>query len=184
MTSIVASPCVMLIGLPPKVLKYTRLPSVADTSLRAAIAAMRRAVAEALGHRDDVGRDAPILMRPVVMARAAEPALHFVGDAQAAVLADDVVDDLEILRGGRRVHDAADALNRLGDEAGDLARRLVLDDLLHFLRTLQVAGGILQPERAAVAVARRGVVHVVGRVGGEPPVPWAVRLIGVDVPPW
>ena len=34
-------------------------------------------------------------MGPVVMAGAAEAALHFVGDADAAVLADDVVDDLE-----------------------------------------------------------------------------------------
>ena len=36
-------------------------------------------------------------MRPEVVAGAAEAALHFVGDAEAAVLADDVVDDLEEL---------------------------------------------------------------------------------------
>ena len=55
--------------------------------------AERRAVADALGHRDHVGHDVPVLKRPVVMAGAAEAALHFVGDAEAAVLADDVVDD-------------------------------------------------------------------------------------------
>ena len=60
-----------------------------------------------------------------LVARAAEAGLHLVGDAQPAVLADDVVDDLEILR--RRRDGAADALDRLGDEAGDLAASLVAD---------------------------------------------------------
>ena len=59
--------------------------------------AERGAVADALGHRDHVGHDVPVLMRPVVVPGAAEAALHLVGDAEPAVLADDVVDDLEEL---------------------------------------------------------------------------------------
>ncbi len=97
-------------------------------------------------------------MRPVVVAGAAEAALHFVGDADAAVLADDVVDDLEKFL--RRRDRAADALNRLADEAGDLAWRLVLDDILDVVRALHAAGWILEPERAAIAIAGQRVVHV------------------------
>ena len=66
-TSSVARPCVMLIGLPPKVLKWTRFFSVADDLAAWRHGAERRAVADALGHRHHVGRHAPVLKRPVVM---------------------------------------------------------------------------------------------------------------------
>ena len=148
----------MLIGLPPNVLKWTRFFITSEMPTGGGHRAERRAVADALGHRDHVGHDVPILVRPVVMAGAAEAALHFVGDADAAVLADDVVHDLEELLGRR--DRAADALNRLADEAGDLARRFVLDDVLDVVRALHVARWILQPERAAVAVAGVRVVDV------------------------
>ena len=54
------------------------------------------------------------------VARAAETRLHFVGNAQSAVPADDVIDDLVVFR--RRRNGAAGALNRFGDEAGRIAR--------------------------------------------------------------
>ena len=60
---------------------------------------------------------------------------------------------------GRRDR-AADALDRLADEAGDLAGRFVLDHVLDVVGTLHVAGRILEAERAAVAVAGVRVVHV------------------------
>ena len=89
----------MQIGLPPKVLKWTRFFIICgDLAARGGMRAERRAVADALGHRDQVGRRRPSSEAPEVVAGAAEAALHFVGDAQAAVLADDVVDDLEEFR--------------------------------------------------------------------------------------
>ena len=118
----------MQTGFPPKVLKCTRLVSVAEISGRVDHRAQRRAVADALGHRDHVGRDVPVLKRPELRAGAAEAALHFVGHANPAVFADDVVDDLEIFL--RRDHHAADALNAFGDEDGDLAAGFVLDQIL------------------------------------------------------
>ena len=117
--------------------------------------AERRAVADALGHRDHVGHDAPILVGPVVMAGAAEAALHFVGDADAAVLADDVVDDFEELL--RRRDRAADALNRLADEAGDLARRFVLDHVLDVVRTLHAAATDTRAQTGSGSSSRRSV---------------------------
>ena len=59
--------------------------------------AQRRPVADPLGHGDQVGRDAPVLEAPEGRAGPAEAGLDLVGDAQAAVLADDLVDDLEVL---------------------------------------------------------------------------------------
>ena len=175
----------MLIGLPPNVLKYTRFLQRRRDVAAGRHRGDRRAVAQALGHRDDVGRHAPVLVRPVVIARAAEAALHFVGNAQPAVLADDVVHDLEVLRLRRRMHDAADALDRLGDEARDLAGRLVLDDLLHLLRTL--AGRTREtPARTgsgSSSTPARGECCSSGCVANRQ-LPWAVSLIGVDVPPW
>ena len=85
-------------GLPPKVLKWSRRVSVSAISGRVVHGAERRAVADALGHRDDVGHHAPVLEAPVVLAGAAEAGLHLVGDAEAAVLADDVVGLLKIVR--------------------------------------------------------------------------------------
>src|ERR1700728_3972941 len=81
-------------------------------------------VPDALGHRDQVGCDTPVLEAPKRRARAAEARLHLVGDTQPAVLANDIVDDLEIL--ARRSDRPTNPLDRLGNEAGDLARRLIL----------------------------------------------------------
>src|SRR5262249_32975240 len=93
------------------------------------------------------------------------------GDAQAAVLAHDVVDDLEVLRWRR--DRPADALDRLADETGDLAGGLVADHVLDVAGALDVAAGVGQAEGAAVAVAGRGVLDVERRVALE--LPGAVR---------
>ena len=54
----------------------------------------RAAVADALGHRDDVGNHALRFEAPEMRARAAKAGLHFVGDAHAAGRADVFVDVL------------------------------------------------------------------------------------------
>src|SRR5205823_3468936 len=84
--------------------------------------------------------------------------LHLVGDAQPAVPPDDLVGDAEVFR--RRGHDAADALDRLGDERGDGARRLVADQRLDVPGAAHVARRVGEAVWAAVAVARGGVPHV------------------------
>ena len=56
----------------------------------------------------------------------------------------------------RRRDEAADALDRLGEEAGDLAGRRRPDQLLDVLaRTRRRSDGYVEPQRAAVAVRRR-----------------------------
>ena len=60
----------------------------------------RMAVAERLAHHDDVGHDALILERPEARAHAAEPGLHFVGDAHAAAGAHVLVHVRRDSRGG------------------------------------------------------------------------------------
>ena len=80
----------------------------------------RHAVADALGHGDDVGYHAVVLEAPVVLAGSAEAGLHFVGNAEPAVLPRRCVCLAEIVRCAPG--DPADPLDRLGDEGGDLAR--------------------------------------------------------------
>ena len=108
------------------------------------------AVAEALGAGHDVGRDAPLLDAEPLAAGASPAGLHFVADEDAAVIADDLLDDLEVFLGRR--DEAADALDRLGDEAGDAAAGGGADQLFHVLRAAHFAIGIGQAERAAIAV--------------------------------
>ena len=76
--------------------------------------------------------------------------LHFVGDEEAAVFFHGVENDLEIFR--RRSDESADALNRLGDEGGDLAAGAGLDQVLDVLGAGDFAIRIFQAERAAVAI--------------------------------
>ena len=101
------------------------------------------------------GRHAPLLDAEPLAAGAAPAGLHFVADEDAAVIAHDLVDDLEIFLGRR--DEAADALNGLGDEAGDPAAGGGADQFLHVLRAAHFAIGIGQAEGTAVAV---GVVRV------------------------
>src|SRR5947209_1519968 len=58
--------------------------------------AKRNAVADPLGHGDQVGTHPPVLKAPEMFAGAAKAGLYFVGNAQAAEAMDDVVNDLEI----------------------------------------------------------------------------------------
>ena len=105
--------------MPPKVEIVSVLKASAISGV-AIVTPQRHAVGDALGHRHDVGLDAPVLDAEHLAAGAAEAGLHLVADEDAAVLAHDVDRDLEVLR--RRRDEAADALDRLGEEAGDLAR--------------------------------------------------------------
>ena len=68
--------------------------------------AQRSAVADPLGHGHEVGGDSPVLEAPEMLAGPAETGLDLVGDAKAAGLADDIVDDPEVF--GGRGDDAAD----------------------------------------------------------------------------
>ena len=110
----------------------------------------RPAVADALGHGHDVGDDAEVLEAPVVVAGAAEAGLHLVGDAEPAVLAHDGVRLTQVVR--RAVRRAADALDRLGDERGDLARRRVADQVADVLGALVRDLLGRAAERAAVRI--------------------------------
>ena len=91
--------------------------------------AKRRAVADALGHRDHVGNNIPVFKRPELRARPAKSALNFIRHANPAGLADDVVDDLEIFL--RRRHHSAHALNAFADEDRDFAAGFVLDQIFY-----------------------------------------------------
>src|SRR5206468_12973545 len=76
-------------------------------------------VAHALGEGQQVGRDAVRLVPPEVLAGAAPPGLHLVGDEQHAVLVEHLAVPGE--QAVRRVRVPAHALDRLGDQAGDVA---------------------------------------------------------------
>src|SRR2546423_2763543 len=89
------------------------------------------AVAHAFRRGDDIGSDLPLLDAEPALASASPSGLHFIGDEESAVVLDDFEDDLEIFLG--RCNEAADALNRLGDEGGDLSRGRGLDYVLNIL---------------------------------------------------
>ena len=105
--------------------------------------AQRYTVADPLGHRDQIRRDAPVLESPERRPRPAKASLHLVGYTQTTVLADDIVNDLEIL--GRRSHRSAYALDRLGNEAGNFAWRLILDQIFDITGTFDIAVGYSRP---------------------------------------
>ena len=75
------------------------------------------AVADALGHDDDVGDDAVTLEAPEVGARAAEARLHLVRDQQAAERAHVLVDPWQVVAGVLyRATDALELGNVVVDE--------------------------------------------------------------------
>ena len=78
-----------------------------------------------------------MLDAPHLAAGAPEAGLHLVADEEAAVLLHDVDGDLEVAVG--RDDEAADALDRLREEAGDLTGGRRLDQLLDVLRALEPA---------------------------------------------
>ena len=107
------------------------------------------------------------------LAGAAPAGLHFVGDEEAAVFFYDVENDFEIFLG--RGDEAADALDRLGDEGGDAAAGAGLDEIFDVAGAGDFAFGIFQMQRAAVAVRIDGVRDAnaddsgfaIGCVGGD-----------------
>src|SRR5262249_53867529 len=114
-------------------------------------------VTEALGSSDDVRRDAPLL-DPEPLATSPPPSgLHFVADPDAAVITNDLLDDLEVLLRWR--HKSADPLNRFRDESRDPPAGRGPDQLLHVLRTAHVTTRISQPEGTAIAICIMRVHH-------------------------
>mmetsp|Transcript_20748 Transcript_20748/g.64352 ORF Transcript_20748/g.64352 Transcript_20748/m.64352 type:complete len:309 (+) Transcript_20748:281-1207(+) len=113
----------------------------------------REAVADALGHRHNVGDDAMVLEAPVVGARAPKARLHLVGDAQPAMLAD------ELVRLGDKavgvLDGAAHALDGLMEKGRHVPAGGRVDNVPHVahVRVRVVA------ERAAVRVGVHRVVH-------------------------
>ena len=128
--------------------------------------AERKAAADALGHRHDVGRDAGPFVREQ-LAGAAHAALHLVEHQQQAVLVAQLAQGLEELRGDAH---AALALHRLDHDGGGLGpdglfRRLEVAEgheieagrrLAEAFQVLLVAGGGDGGERAAVEGALEG----------------------------
>ncbi len=90
---------------------------------------------------------------------APEARLDLVDDQQGAVFIKDLLDPPEVFR--RRGDDPAVALDRLGDQGGHLTGGGGLDHPGHRLGAGQVAGRVVEVQRAAVAV---GVRHE-----GDPP---------------
>ena len=93
--------------------------------------------------------------------------LHFIGDEQASVFFHGLENDLEIFR--RRGDESADALNRFGDEGGDLAAGARLDQVFDVFRAGDFAIGIFQAQRAAIAVRIDGVRDAHADDAGFPP---------------
>src|ERR1019366_8729655 len=110
----------------------------------------RAAVGEALGPRHDVRNHAPMLDAEPLAAGAPPAGLHLVADEDAAVIAHDLLHDLEVLPGRRDI--AADALNGFGDEGRDPAAGGGADQFLQIQSAADFAIGIGQAEGAAVAI--------------------------------
>ena len=118
MKSITALAAVVVTGLPPKV-EMVRPLTESATSGVATVRPMGAPLPRPLALVMMSGRHAPVLDAEPLAAGASPAGLHFVADEDAAVVAHDLVDDLEIFLGRR--DEAADALDGLGDEAGDAA---------------------------------------------------------------
>ena len=113
MTSSTALPCAQTTGIAAEGVEMNPLRQRLRDLRRGDDGGERRAVADALGHGDDVGNHALRFEAPVVRARAAEAGLHFIGDAHAAGGAHVLVGVLQIAVGEN--DEAADALDRLGE---------------------------------------------------------------------
>src|SRR5712691_12243402 len=108
-----------------------------------------------------------------MVAGPAPARLDLVADEQPAVAPDDADRDLEVLL--RRHDEPAGALNRLGDERGRPARGLGADQLFQALRAFHPARGILEAQRAAIAVRGEAVLDARHLRGHDPP-----RLLAGD----
>ena len=108
------------------------------------------AVSHALGAGDDVRFHFPVLDPPPLPAGATPGRLHFVGDEQAPIVAHDVGYNLEIA--GGRHDESPQTLNRLRQQAGDLATGGGFDDFIHIICAVQIAAWVGEPVGAAVAI--------------------------------
>src|SRR5690348_16608593 len=115
------------------------------------------AVAHAFGAGNDVRDDLPMLDAEPVLAGAGEAGLHFIGDEEPAVFLDGVEDDFEVF--GGRSDEAADALDRFGDEGGDVAAGAGLNEIFDLVGAGHAAIGILQSQRAAITIGANRVGH-------------------------
>jgi len=93
--------------------------------------------------------------------------LNFVGNEGDAVFVQDLLDAHEVIR--RRGDEAADALDRLGDEGGRIAAGGRTDDRIHVASAKQIAAGIGLFPGAAVAVRIAYVMDVERREGARSP---------------
>src|SRR5262249_20194410 len=110
----------------------------------------RTSVGHALGGGDDVRRDFPLLDAEPFLAGASPAGLDFVSDEQSAVILHDLENDLEVFL--RRSDEAAESLDRFGDERGDLTRGGRLDHGFYIGRTGDVARRIGLAERTPIAI--------------------------------
>ncbi len=108
------------------------------------------AVAETFGTGHNVGRDSPLFDAEPLIAGTSPAGLDFVTNEDAAVFADDIGDDLEVLFG--RSDEAADALDGFCDHTGDAAGGGGFDEVFDILRALDVTGWICEREGAAIAI--------------------------------
>ena len=115
------------------------------------------AIADAFGHRHDIGNCTLRFKAPEMRAGAPKPGLHFVGDADAARRPHVLIDVLEIAV--RENYHAAYALNGLSNKAGHLPGRREVDELLDVRGVLSAGLGIIVAVRPAVRVGHRGVMH-------------------------
>ena len=136
---------------------------------------------DALGHRDDVRDDVPVVDREP-LAGAAEAGHHLVGDQQDPVPVADLADRLQVAVG--RDDDPVRADDGLEDHGGDGVRALVHEDLLEVRRA--------RAHRARVGVAGRAAVgervehaHDAGDAGlGGPAARVAGQRDRAAVAPW
>ncbi len=116
-------------------------------------------VAEALGEREQVGRHVVGLVSPEVLAGAAPPGLDLVGDEEDPVLVEHLLHRPE--EAVRRRHEAADALDGLGDHAGHVAGGGDGEQVLQIGDAGRGEFGIGQvPEGASVLVPAVHVGHL------------------------
>ena len=114
-----------------------------------------RPVGHALRAGHDVGSDLPVFDPKPLLARTPKTRLNFIRDKESAVLFHSLKNYLEVFRWRR--DEAAHSLDRFGDERGDLAACARLDQVFDVLSASNLAVGIFQAQRAAVAVRIDGV---------------------------
>src|SRR5882762_493819 len=130
------------------------------------------AVGQSLRAGQNVRRHLPLLDAEPFLPGTAPAGLHFVADEESAVLLDDFENDLEIFLGRR--DEAADPLDRFGDEGGDVSAGAGLNEIFDVVRARYFAGRIGQMQRATVTIRIHGVRNAyanhaalaIRRVGG------------------